>query len=159
MKASSSRTRKIQSGQILYGLAMGIILISSGCASNNIEITLASPQERVPSPQFLAKDMSKKGQIPEYSHVRVYDVTEGCSIPGCQIVWHSVVSETTSPTKIHYGVLPSFGSITVVSPRTLRPGRKYVLTLGQEEQHVRSRYGSIEFYVNENGDIISAPLE
>jgi hypothetical protein len=131
------------------------LLFTVGCATRTIEVNLASDQERIPHPSFVANDMTQKHAWPEYSEIKVYKLVQNCQVPQCPLVWNVVVSGEKSPRKIVYGALPSFGSMTIVAPQELQPGQSYALGLDRAENTPATGKGSINFIVNDDGTISS----
>lgn len=133
-----------------------LVFAAASCAGKNIQIVPLSDNEGIPQPNFIAKNVTSADQAPSYSQVRVYDVTESCKPPICPLFWQVVVSDTASPQKLTYGALPSFGAITIVPPRALKPGRRYEMLLDQKEPGPAQDSGAITFEVTEAGKVVVA---
>ena len=124
-------------------------VLLSGCVSQRISITTLSDAERLPQPAF--KALGQKKERPRYSEVKVYHVTDDCSVPECPLVWKIIVEETQSPRKIVYGNLPTFGSQTIVSPKDLQKNNTYHLHLGPAKGEAPEGVGKLIFVVDEEG--------
>ena len=128
-----------------------LLVFIGGCSSKTMIVELATENERVPYPKFLISKPQAKDELPSYSQVRVFELKDDCRIPECPVIWHLVVSDTSSPKKLTFGAFPSFGSQTIVTAGKLKPGRTYLIHLGQSENIGSKEFGSMKFVIEDTG--------
>jgi hypothetical protein len=127
------------------GLALGAVLalVLSGCQPE-LQVALASGDERLPNPSFTVRDPATPGERPRYNTIKVVEASG-------TLVWHlraEPFGDTNSADRFTYGiVLPGF--IAVVDAQPLQPGKQYtVFVLGKKT-------GSLRITVNA-GEQVSA---
>ena len=132
---------------------------ASACTPPNIDLELASQNERIPFPNFVARDLLRQNAWPEFSQITVYESIDNCAVPNCPVMWKVIVSEGKSPREITYGELPSFGAQTIIAPKDLIPGSNYQLILDQAEGTPPTGKGALSFSIDENGVLKSAAVK
>lgn len=137
---------------LIISLAMLLVSLAA-CSSSTISVTLFDSNQKATRVKFLAKDYNNLDQTPYYSQVRVYDISSGCEVPACPLMWHAIVSDIGSPTEIQYGVMPGFGSITMLPPKQLEKNHQYRILLDQQASSPRKDLGSCDFSVEEDSSV------
>ncbi len=118
-----------------------------------MRIELASSEEKAPNPSFTLRDIDQKGPG-VCDQVSVYDVSDSCTVPKCPIMWKVALSSKSNPERISYGLIPSFGSISVVPPKELQSNKRYALVVDQVQQNAASCEGKAYFLVTEKGKVL-----
>lgn len=138
---------------IVSVLAFWLVCLLLACTGRTLTIALAPEVGDVYRPRFVVADSSRVGLVPSYDRVTVYELRNFCDVPGCPIVWQVAVSSTASPTELQYGVLPGFGSLTIVGAKPLQAGRGYRLVLDDVQVRPQSQSTSIDFTITEDGTV------
>ena len=136
-------------------LLAALVALACSCSGQKTNIRLASDYQTLPMPSFMAQDASRSGQLPKFAQIRVYEMSKGCQLPNCPIVWDVVVPEDHSPTEFVYGGFPGFGSQTVISAQPLQPDRRYLLMTLPSQFGDRSGGGEFHFRVSSEGEVIA----
>ena len=132
-----------------------LVTLATACSGKTTNIKLASDYQTLPMPSFIAQDSSRGGQLPKFAQIRVYELSRGCELPNCPIVWDVIVPEDHSPTEFVYGGFPGFGSQTVISAQPLQPDRRYLLVTLPSQFGQRTGGGEFHFRVTTEGEVLA----
>ena len=132
-----------------------ILVTTFGACSKPISINFAPDGARAPAPYFVARDYSEDGARPTYSDIKVYELTDNCSIPNCPLMWHVAVSKVKSPIEIVYGGSPALGASTLTAAKELKQDGRYSLVLSSAESRGGETVdGRLDFTVEEDNRIV-----
>lgn len=140
--------------------AIASLVVGVGCGYP-IKVEIPGDAQDLPTPYFLARDFTADAAMPNYSNIKVYSMTKGCSIPECPLMWHVAVNPRRSGSEIRYGSLPGVGANTLVAPRELQKGTNYTLVLSSNgvvgnDESIEGKY---RFSITDTGRIIPRPKD
>lgn len=120
------------SHRFTLGVGAVLALALSGCQPD-LQVALASGDERLPSPSFTVRDPAAPTERPRYNTIKVMEASG-------TLVWHlraEPFGDTNSADRFTYGTaLPGF--IAVVDAQPLQPGKQYtVFVLGKKTGTLR----------------------
>lgn len=140
--------------QVSRNIGWIVLALTAGCARGQTELSLANSPQRLPMPQFIARDTDSDGQEPNFSRIRVYELNDRCTGESCPIMWDVTVAEDRSPSQFVYGGFPGFGANAVLSARPLEPNRRYLLVTLPTSGKQRDGRGEFRFRVTPQGEVL-----
>ena len=138
----------------IIGVILGILMLQACAARPTLKIDLVSANERTPQPTFSTVNIAGGQPMGSCDQVRFYDVTEECRMPHCPVIWNLVLPQGSKPTKLTYGSLPGFGSMTIVPPHVLQANHRYEAIWDQRTQQADHCYGKVPFLITSNGQVL-----
>lgn len=143
-----------RSAMKLFSTLLAALVMLSAC-SPATQIRLGSDAEYLPKPMFTVTSPANDRSAPSYSRLKVYEVSDGCSIPNCPLMWNVEVSPRQSPDIFHYGKPMGLGTITLTPAKPLVTERDYKVVLVESEYYPTDFEGELNFRVSPDGQIVT----